>query len=149
MQPSPPEPSRAVAVAALAEAERRESQVRRPADVQLAWILGVLVAAVLVIAGLMSAAFHVVGPVVLGVYLLAIVLVALVLIRIRVYSRRGLQIFALSASAFTIWNALGAAVSVATGWWGPSAPTYHLGLTEVVTVLPLLVGVWLLLRRRS
>ena len=106
-------------------------------------------AAVLVIAGLMSVAFRVVGPAVLAVYLVAIVLVAVVLIRIRVYSRRGLQIFAFSASTFTIWNALGAAVSVATGWWGPSTPTYHLGLTEVFAVLPLLVGIWLLARRRS
>lgn len=144
MQPSPQD-----AIAALAEAHRRESQVRRTADAQLAWILGVLAAAVLVIAGLMSVALHVVGPAVLTVYLIAIVLVAVVFIRIRVYSRRGLQIFAFSASTFTIWNALGAAVSVATGWWGPSAPSFHLVVTEVVAVLPLLVGIWLLAHRRS
>ena len=143
MHPSPQD-----AIAALAEAQRRETQVRRAADAQLAWILGVLVAAVLVIAGLMSVAFHVVGPAVLAAYLVAIVLVAVVLIRIRVYSRRGLQIFAFTASTFTIWSALGAAVSVATGWWGPSAPTNHLVLTGVVAVLPLLVGIWLLVRRR-
>ena len=142
------EPSREGAIAALAEADSRASQIRR-ADVQLAWMLGVLVVAMLVIAGLVSVAFHVVGPAVAAVYLLAIALVAVVLVRIRVYSRRGLQIFVLSASTFTVWNALGAAVSVSTRWWAPSAPNFHFGVTEAIAVLPLMMGIWLLAHRRS
>ena len=142
------QPSRESAMAALAEADRRASQVRR-ADAQLAWILGFLVLGVLITGALMSVAFPHAGPAVLAVYVLAIALVAVVLVRIRVYSRRGLQIFALSASTFTAWNALGAAVSVATRWWAPSAPNFHFGITEAVAVLPLVAGIWLLVRRRS
>ena len=133
--------------AALAVADRRASQMRA-ADVQLAWILSLFVVGVLVIAGLMSVAFHNAGPAVLGTYVLGTALVVVVLVRIRAYSRRGLQIFALSASTFAVWNALAAGVSVATRWWAPSAPDFHFGVTEAVAILPLLIGIWLLRAHR-
>ena len=142
------QPSRSAAQAALAEAAIRTSQVRR-ADRQLGWMLAVLASMDLVIAGLMSAAFHVVGPAVLAVYLVAIALVVVVLVRVRVYSRTGLQLFSVSATPFTLWNALVSGVSLAARWWGPAQPGYHFGISAVIGVLPLLVGIWLLFRKSS
>ena len=142
------QPTREDAQAALTEAAIRTSQVRR-ADRQLGWLLVVLVAMDLGIAGLMSVAFHVAGPAVLAVYLVAIALVAVVLVRIRVYSRAGLLLFSVSAAAFTLWNGLVSGVSVAARWWGSAQPGYHFGVSAVIGVLPLLVGIWLLFRQRN
>ena len=143
MQPTPKE-----AAGALAEANLRETQVRK-ADAQLGRILGVLAAAVVGIGFLMSVAPHLVGPAVAAIYLGAISVVMVVFLRIRAYSRTGLRIFSLTASTFTIWNALCAGVSVATRWWSSSQPSYHFGVTEAVTAVPLVIGIWLLSRKGS
>ena len=141
-------PTREEASAAITEVGVRASQVRT-ADVQLGWVLGVLLAADLAIAALMSVAPHTVGPAVLALLLIAFALAVVVFVRIRAYSRAGLLIFSFTASTFAIWSALGSALSVVTGWWGPSQPSFHLGVTEAIPALPLLVGIWLLGRRRS
>src|SRR6266852_4399896 len=114
MQPPPEE-----AAGALAEARLRESQVHK-ADAQLGWILGLLAAAVIGIGCLMSVASQAAGPAVAAIYLAAIAGAVFVFLRIRAYSRTGLLVFTFAASTFTIWNALGAAVSVTTGWWSRS-----------------------------
>ncbi len=142
MQPTPEE-----AAGALAEARLRESQVHK-ADTQLGWILGVLAAAVIGIGCLMSVAPYAAGPAVAAIYLAAIAGAAFVLLRIRAYSRLGLLVFTFAASTFAIWDALGAAVSVTTGWWSRSQPSFHFGVTEVIAVVPLLVGIGLLSRKR-
>ena len=141
-------PTREEALASLTEAGMRSSQVRG-ADAQLGWILLLLVVADLGIASLISLAFHSAGPAVLAIYLTTLGMVVVVLVRIRVYSRTGLRVFSVSATAFTIWNALVSGVSVAAKWWGPTQPTYHFGVSAVIGVLPLLVGIWLLFRKRS
>ena len=112
-------------------------------------MLVVLVVMDLGVAGLMSVAFHVVGPAVLALFLVAIALVVVVFVRIRVYSRAGLLLFSASATAFALWNGLVSGVSVAVRWWGPAQPGYHFGVSALIGALPLLVGIWLLFRKRS
>lgn len=141
--PTPEEAARA-----LTEAGFRDAQVRK-ADAQLGWMLAILAAAALVVGVLMSLAPHVVGPAVVAIYLGAIASVIVVLLRIRAYSRAGLLLFSLAAVTFTTWNALVSGVSVATRWWAPDAPSFHIGVSEAIGVLPLLVGIFLLARRRS
>ena len=38
---------------------------------------------------------------------------------------------------------------ITTGWWSPTQPNFHFGVTEAIAVVPLLVGVWVLRRRRA
>lgn len=142
MEPTPDEAART-----LAEANLRESQIRG-ADAQLAWILAILAAAAVGIGILMSVAPHAVGPAVGVLYVGAIVATGAVFFRIHAYSRAGVLVFSLAASTFAIWNALASAVSITTGWWSPTQPNFHFGVTEAIAVVPLLVGIWVLRRRR-
>ena len=142
-------PSREQALAALAEVGHRASQLHRT-DRQLAWALAILAAADLAVAVLMSVPGRVgaagAGVAVLATYLVCIVLVGVVLLRVRAYSRAGLRLFTLTAFFFTTWNALVSGVSVATRWWGPTQPSYHFGVSALVGVIPLVIGVLLLAR---
>jgi hypothetical protein len=144
MSAIPPSPDDAAA--ALDEARLRESQVRK-ADARLGKVLGAILVADLGIAGLMSVAPHIAGPAVLALYLGAIVLIIGVVVRTRAFSRTGLLIFSLTAFTFAAWIAVVSALSVATRWWSPSQPSFHLGVSEAIAALPLLIGILLLARK--
>lgn len=140
------------AAAALVEARLRATQLRK-ADAQLQLILAALAGAILAIAGLVGLAPHVgspgVGTAVLAVYVSCIVVSAVVLLRARAYSRAGLLIFTATACSFTLWNALISVLSVATRWWGPNQPPSHFGVSELIAVIPLLVGAAIIWRRAA
>ena len=91
------------------------------------------------------------GPVA-GLAILAIVIVGVVGlifvgVRIRAYSRTGILLFFGGVIAFNIWNAIVTAVSIRTGWWALTQPSYHFGLSELVGAVPLLITAWLIGRR--
>jgi hypothetical protein len=144
-------PSRSEAVAALAEAGLRASQVRQ-ADPQLRWMLLAMLGVYGGVALLLSLSPHqgtnltAVGLIVLPTAALAFIVV--VAVRIRAYSRRGIRLYFGAVIAFNLWNALVTSVSIGTRFWALGAPSYHFGISAAVGVIPLLIGVWLLSRSR-
>lgn len=143
-------PNREDALAALAEAGIRTSQVRQ-ADSQLRWMLLALLALDLGVAVLMSlsphrgSTFAAVG--VISLFVTAIVLVVIVGLRIRAYSRYGIRVYFGTIIAFNLYNAFITSASIATRFWAPGQPTFHFGMSEAVGVIPLLIGVWLMGRK--
>jgi cation transport ATPase len=145
------EPTQKRAEAALAEASRRGSQVRR-SDLQLRWMLLAILAAYTGAAVLISLG----GPhrgsalapwAIVGLLAATIVFAVVVGRRIRAYSRAGIRIYFASIVAFNLWNAIVAAVSIGTGFWAMGQPAYHFGLSETIAVLPLVIGAALVGRK--
>lgn len=48
---------------------------------------------------------------------------------------------------FIVWNTIVTEVSIGTGFWLPSQPNYHLAVSELVSVIPLIVVALLIGRR--
>jgi len=140
------------AAAALAEAGIRASQVRQ-ADTQLRWMLLVLLAAYLGVALLMSlsphsgSTFAAVG--IIAMLVAAVAFAVVVGVRIRAYSRAAIRLYFGTIIAFNLWNALVTSLSTGTRFWAQGQPSYHFGISEAVGVIPLVIGVWLLSRRRD
>jgi len=91
------------------------------------------------------------GPVV-SVGILAIMIVGLggfiyVGLRIRAYSRAAILLYFGGVIAFSFWNGAVSSVSIITRWWAPPQPSYHFGLSVVVSVIPLLIVAKLIWRR--
>jgi len=146
------EPTRQDAVAALAEVGIRAQQVRQ-ADSHLRWMLLALLAAYLGVAVLMSlpryrgSTFAAAG--IIAMLVLAVAFAIVVGVRIRAYSRAGIRLYFGTIIAFNLWNAVVTSASIATRFWAMGQPSYHFGISEAVGVVPLVVGVWLLSRRRD
>jgi hypothetical protein len=145
-------PSRPEARAALAEANIQASSVRR-SDHQLAWMLLGIAAVYLATGGVISTlpSLRRGGPVA-GLAILTIVIVGVaglvfVALRIRAYSRAGVVLYFGGVAAFNIWNATVTSVSIFTGWWALTQPSYHFGISELVGAVPLLIAAWLIRRR--
>ncbi len=143
-------PTKQEAQAALAEASRQTARVRR-ADHQFRWILLILVAVYLLAAGIISVTSRP-GPSFGGLVVLVLIIgglvgSALLIWWIRAYSHAGIRWFIGAVVAFTWWNGIVCALSILTGWWGPSQPNYHFGVSAVVGVIPLVVAAWLVGRR--
>jgi hypothetical protein len=68
--------------------------------------------------------------------------------RIRAFSASGYPGFLMALGVFSIWNGVTAGVSSATGWWGTDQPGSHVTVSFAVAALPLLLGAWLVGRRR-
>lgn len=150
MSESTPTPQEARA--ALSEATSQTVRVRR-ADHQLGWILLGIATTYLAVGAVMSTLpdLRRGGPVV-GFAILAILIVGLagliyVGLRIRAYSRTAILMYGGGVIAFNLWNGAVSGLSVATRWWAPAQPSYHLGLSVAVAVIPLLVAAWLIWRR--
>lgn len=146
------QPTREDAVAALAEVGIRASQVRQ-ADSQLRWMLMALLAAYLGVAVLMSlsphrgSTFAAVG--IIAMLVAAVAFAVIVGVRIRAYSRVGIRLYFGTIIAFNLWNALVTSVSIGTRFWAPGQPSYRFGISVLAGVVPLVIGVWLLSRRRD
>ena len=140
------------AAAALAEAGIRASQVRQ-ADTQLRWMLLVLLVAYLGVAVLMSVSPHrgstfaAVG--IIATLVAAVTFAVIAGMRIRAYSRVAIRLYFGTIIAFNLWNALVTSVSIGTRFWAMGQPSYHFGISETFGVIPLVIGVWLLSRKRD
>ena len=135
--------------AALAEAGSKVTAVRR-ADNSLRWMLIVIAAVYVVAPGIVSVIPRNEGPVmgvVFAVALVGIVAVVFVGRRLRAFSRAGIAWFVGGLILFQVWNAGVTAVSTMTGWWSPAEPNFHLAVSELVGVIPLIVAA-LLIRPR-
>lgn len=91
------------------------------------------------------------GPVA-GLAILAIVVVGViglvfVALRIRAYSRTAVLLYFGGVAVFNIWNALVTSISIFTGWWALTQPSYHFGISELVGAVPLLIAAWQIGRR--
>lgn len=140
------------AQAALAEATSQAVRVRR-ADHQLGWMLFGIAAIYLAVGAVVSTLPdpRQGGPAV-SLAILAILIVGLlgfvyVGVRIRAYSRTAIYLYFGGIIAFNLWNAAVSGVSILTRWWASGQPSYHFGLSVVVSVIPLLVVGWLIWRR--
>ena len=139
------------AQAALVEADTQAARVRRE-DHEFRWLLLVVAAVYVLGAGVVSLSPARRGGPMAGLALLVIVaagIIGLILlgVRIRAYSRRGVLWFVLAIAAFIVWNSIVTGVSIVTGWWAPSQPSFHFGVSELVGVIPLLAAAWLIGRR--
>ena len=146
------QPTRQDAAAALAEVGIRAQQVRQ-ADSHLRWMLLALLAAYLVVAVLMSLSPHhgstFVAVGIMATLVAAVAFAVVVGVRIRAYSRDGIRLYFGTIIAFNLWNAIVTSASIATRFWGTDQPSYHFGISEAVGVVPLVIGAWLLGRRRD
>jgi hypothetical protein len=140
------------AQAALTEANSQAARVRR-SDHQLAWMLLSVVAVYLATGGVISTlpSLRRGGPVA-GLAILAILIVGVlgmifVGLRIRAYSRTGVLLYFGGIAVFNIWNATVTSVSIFTGWWALTQPSYHFGISELVGAVPLFIAAWLIGRR--
>lgn len=143
-------PTAQEARAALAEATSQAALVRR-ADREFRWILLVIAAFYLAVAGIFSVAGRR-GGLLPSLALVFIVLAALVGIiwlglRLRAYSTAGMAWYVAAIAAFSIWNGIVAGASIASGFWATTQPTYHLGISVVVAVIPLIAAAYLIGRR--
>ena len=140
------------AKAAIREAGTRTAEVRR-SDLQLSWILLAIAGGYMGIAVVGSAAPDRTSALlaVMFVIIIASVATAAVLIglRIRAYTRTGLQVFAISAIAFNVWNGATAVVSIGTRFWATSQPSYHFAISALIGIIPLLAGAAIIWRRAS
>ena len=112
-----------------------------------------LLAVYLTAAGLMSLSPHrgstFANVAIVGVLAAGIAFAVIVGLRIRAYSRAGILLYFGTLIAFNLWNALVTSVSIATRFWALGQPSYHFGISELVGTLPLVIGIWLLGRRRD
>jgi hypothetical protein len=145
-----PDPSPDAAKVLLDEAGAHAATVRR-ADAQFRPILLIITGMYLVIAALLSANPRggnvLIGDGVIATFLLGTVGGLYLCWRIRAWSRAGIGWFVGSVAAFVLWNGAVIWLSVATGWWGKSAPGVHFGASAVVAIIPLVVAAWLIGRR--
>ena len=105
----------------------------------------------LAVAVVMSVAGRRGGPIA-GLALLAFVLAAVIALvwlglQLRAFSRAGILWYLWAIAAFNIWNAILVGVSIGTGFWASTQPTYHFGVTVLVAVIPLIVAAYLIGRR--
>jgi hypothetical protein len=145
-------PSPREAQAALTEANSQAARVRR-SDHQLAWMLLGIAAVYLAAGGVISTlpSLRRGGPVA-GLAILAVVIVGVVGLvfiglRIRAYSRTGVLLYFGGVAVFNIWNAIVTSLSIFTGWWASTQPSYNFGISELVGAVPLLIAAWLIGRR--
>lgn len=140
------------AQAAIQEAGTRAAEVRR-SDLQLSWVLQALAGGYLGIAVVGSAAPDRTGAFVAVMFVIILASVAAVAVliglRIRAYTRTGLQIFAITAIGFNVWNAVIAGVSIGTRFWATSQPSYHFAISALVAIIPLLTGAAIIWRRAA
>lgn len=143
-------PTEEGARAALEETSRRAAQVRS-SDLQLVWIL-LLLAAVYLAAGVVVS----LGPRntppasigVVGMVFVAVVATVAIFLRIRAYSRSGIRWYFATVVAFNFWNTAVEGASIGTRFWALGQPTYHFGISVAIGVIPLLIGAWIIERRR-
>jgi hypothetical protein len=137
--------------AALDEADARSAQVRLH-DRHLSWMLFVVAAAYLAAGAAISVSPHhgttYAGVAVVTMLAAAIVAAVLIGLHIRAYSRPGIVSYFLTIIVFNLWNALIAGASIATRFWAMGQPSYHFGISVVVAVIPLVIGAWVIWRRR-
>jgi hypothetical protein len=140
------------AQAALTEANSQAAHVRS-SDHQLAWMLLGVAAAYLATGGVISTlpslrrGGPVAGLAILAILTIGVVGLIFVGLRIRAYSRAGVLLYFGGIAVFNIWNAIVTGVSILTGWWALTQPSYHFAISEVVGAVPLLVAAWLIGRR--
>jgi hypothetical protein len=140
------------AQAALTEANSQAAHVRS-SDHQLAWMLLGVAAAYLATGGVISTlpslrrGGPVAGLAILAILTIGVVGLIFVGLRIRAYSRAGVLLYFGGIAVFNIWNAIVTGVSILTGWWALTQPSYHFGISEVVGAVPLLIAAWLIGRR--
>jgi hypothetical protein len=136
--------------AALAEASRQAAGVRR-ADQLFRWILLGIAACYIGAGVVVSIGGRHAGPlaaVALGVFVLAIVIgIIWIGVGLRAYTRAGVLLYMFGVAAFNLWNAAVVGVSIATGYWASTQPTYHFGVSVLVGVLPLIVAAYVVGRR--
>ena len=150
MSDSTPTPGQARA--ALAEVKSRSAEVDRSGS-QYRFILLALAAANVglgVVVGFYPRGGSVLVPIAfLTLFGSALFVTVAVFVRVRAYSKASRIKFAVSATAFTFWNAAVAGVSSSSGWWGPQQPGTHFTVSAAVASIPLLVAAFLLGRRRA
>ena len=134
------------------EADFRAAQVC-DADWQLRSMLMALLVVLLVVAALMSISPHG-GSAWAAVAIVAMVLAGVAFaviagVRVRAYSRRGIRPYFGTVIAFNLWNTIAVSTSIATRFWAAGQPSYHFGVTELVTSIPLGIGLWTLSRRHG
>lgn len=139
------------AQAALAEANSQAARVRR-ADHLFRWFLLGIAGAYVGGSAIISFSPRPGGSTgawaALLVFLLGFVVAFIVLgMRIRAYSRLGLGSFFAAFAVFWIWDSIVNGVSLASGWWSPLEPSYHLVISEALGVIPLIVAAWWIGRR--
>jgi hypothetical protein len=144
-------PTACEAEAALAEANRQAARVHH-ADRQLAWLLLGVAAVYLAAGGVISTLPDLrrggpAGLVILAILLVGLVGLIFVGLRIRAYSRTGILLYFGGIAAFNVWNAIVSGVSIGTRWWASTQPSYHVGISELVGVVPLLAAAWVIGRR--
>ena len=137
--------------ASIDEASRRAATVRR-SDAQLRTVL-LVVAAVYLASGALLSANPRGGSLLIGRALIFVLLGGLaaatyITWRMRAWSRTGVLWLLGAVALFLVWNAVVVWVSLASGWWGPGANGLHFGVSVVVAVIPLVIGAWLMGRRR-
>lgn len=143
-------PTAQEARAALGVASSQAALVRQ-ADREFRWILLVLAVFYLAAAGVVSVAGRRGGPFA-AFALLFIVVASLGAIiwlglRLRAYSTAGVLWYVWAIAAFSIWNGLVVGWSIASGFWSTTQPTYHLGISVTICVIPLIVAAYLIGRR--
>ena len=146
----PDTPTAQEARAALAEANSQAALVRR-ADREFRWILLVIAALYLALAGIVSVAGRRGGPFA-ALAILVVVVASLVGIiwlglRLRAYSTTGVAWYVAAIAAFSVWNGIVVGGSVASGFWSTTQPTYHLGISVMICVIPLIGAAYLIGRR--
>ncbi len=65
----------------------------------------------------------------------------------RHYSVAGIFWLMTTIAIFSVWNLIVMWVSLLSRWWAPSQPAYHIGVSAVIGLVPLLMGIWLLGRK--
>lgn len=137
------------AQASLAEAGLQAAGVRR-ADQQFRSVLLVIGVTYLAAAGVFSFSGRRGGPfawLILAIIVLGAAIGIAWLVRIRAFSRTGILWYVWAIAAFNIWNGVLVGLSIATGFWSPTQPAYHFGITVLFGVLPLIVAAYLIGRR--
>ena len=123
----------------------------RGADRLFRWILLGIAACYIGAGAVISVRGRHGGPlaaVALGVIVLALLIgIVWIGLRLRAYSRIGLLAYVFGIAAFNLWNAAVVGVSIATGYWASTQPTYHFGVSVLVGIIPLLVAAFIVGRR--
>ena len=92
------------------------------------------------------------GVIVNAVLIAGLVAFGLALARQHAYTRAGRLLFARSVAAWAVVLAVVMQLSIRSGWWSTTLDQYqrswHFVLSAAVSVVPLLIGAWLVGRRR-
>ncbi len=65
----------------------------------------------------------------------------------RHYSLAAIFWFITIIAIFSIWNLVVMWVSLLSRWWAASQPGYHIAISAIVGLVPLLIGIWLFARK--